>query len=127
MSQRSAIRRTNVGQVCLTLNVTYTLNGERVEHLKGLLENGIQRAIGDGLLTGHAAAEVDVYSVDAAVIEDALDLKTLTRLTALRIESGALALEDIPKRLAQYGLMSPGAFVAEMRERLITEGERSRA
>jgi hypothetical protein len=35
-----------------------------------------------------------------------------------RIESGDLALEDIPVRLARYGLMEPSAFVAEMRERM---------
>jgi len=29
-----------------------------------------------------------------------------------------LALEDIPIRLARYGLMEPNAFVDEMRERM---------
>jgi hypothetical protein len=35
-----------------------------------------------------------------------------------RIETGDLALEDIPVRLARYGLMEPNAFVDEMRERM---------
>ena len=35
-----------------------------------------------------------------------------------RIENGDLALEDIPVRLARYGLMEPNAFVDEMRERM---------
>lgn len=35
-----------------------------------------------------------------------------------RIENGDLALEDIPVRLAQYGLMDPVDFVDEMRERM---------
>ena len=36
-----------------------------------------------------------------------------------RIENGDLALEDLPVRLAQYGLMEPNAFVDEMRERMV--------
>ncbi len=35
-----------------------------------------------------------------------------------RAENGDLALDDIPVRLARYGLMEPNAFVAEMRERM---------
>lgn len=33
------------------------------------------------------------------------------------IEDGQLSLEDIPDRLARYGLMEPGEFVEELRER----------
>ncbi|NEX60120.1 hypothetical protein G3574_03425 [Noviherbaspirillum sp. 17J57-3] len=35
-----------------------------------------------------------------------------------RIESGDLALEDIPVRLARYGLMESRVFIAEMSERM---------
>lgn len=35
-----------------------------------------------------------------------------------RIESGSLRVEDIPLRLARYGLMEPSSFLAEMRERM---------
>ncbi len=35
-----------------------------------------------------------------------------------RIEDGNLDAEDIPVRLARYGLMAPEAFIAEMRERM---------
>jgi len=35
-----------------------------------------------------------------------------------RIESGDLAVEDIPLRLARYGLMDPVAFQNEMQERI---------
>ena len=38
-----------------------------------------------------------------------------------RIENGELAAEDIPVRLARYGLMQPLAFVEEMRERMASE------
>ncbi|OGT90156.1 MAG: hypothetical protein A2286_00015 [Gammaproteobacteria bacterium RIFOXYA12_FULL_61_12] len=35
-----------------------------------------------------------------------------------RIESGDLSLEDIPSRMARYGLMEPSDFANEMRERI---------
>ncbi|MBN0502680.1 hypothetical protein JTM44_35915, partial [Pseudomonas aeruginosa] len=35
-----------------------------------------------------------------------------------RIEDGNLNAEDIPVRLARYGLMAPEAFADEMRERM---------
>ena len=35
-----------------------------------------------------------------------------------RIENGDLTLEDLPVRLARYGLMEPNTFVDEMRERM---------
>ncbi len=40
-----------------------------------------------------------------------------------RIEDGNLNAEDIPLRLARYGLMDPKAFAAEMRERMDMDDE----
>ena len=40
-----------------------------------------------------------------------------------RIEDGNLNAEDIPLRLARYGLMDPEAFAAEMRERMDMDDE----
>ncbi len=40
-----------------------------------------------------------------------------------RIEDGNLNAEDIPLRLARYGLMGPEAFAAEMRERMDMDDE----
>jgi len=36
----------------------------------------------------------------------------IAELMLARIESGDLALEDIPKRLARFGLMNPADFLA---------------
>ncbi|AOX26683.1 MAG: hypothetical protein A2W79_21120 [Pseudomonadales bacterium RIFCSPLOWO2_12_60_38] len=41
-----------------------------------------------------------------------------------RIEDGNLDAEDIPVRLARYGLMAPEAFLAEMRERMGIDDEK---
>ena len=41
-----------------------------------------------------------------------------------RIEDGNLDAEDIPVRLARYGLMAPEACLAEMRERMGIDDEK---
>src|SRR3546814_8998772 len=45
----------------LTLDVTYLLNGEAVPELLARLERMCELAIGEGLLTGETAAEVDTW------------------------------------------------------------------
>jgi hypothetical protein len=118
VNKQSRQHGTNVGRLCVTLDVTYALNGQSVENLKDLLNNGVLRAIGDGMLTGQTEAAVENYSVDVAVAPERLSEQTIARLMAHRIETGELAPDDIPVRLARYGLMNPNAFVAEMRERM---------
>jgi len=48
----------------LTLDVTYLLNGEAAPELLARLERMCELAIGEGLLTGETAAEVDTWSID---------------------------------------------------------------
>jgi hypothetical protein len=58
-------------QVRLTLDVTYSLNGENAQDMVWRLERMCERAIGEGMLTGETAAEVDTVSMDVIVLEDA--------------------------------------------------------
>lgn len=118
MSRQLGKRRNNMGRLCLTLDVTYALNGQNLDDLKEFLDNGIRRAIGDGLLADYAEAEVEVYAADVRVVPESLTEATIARLMARRIETGELAVKDIPTRLARYGLMNPNAFIEEMRERM---------
>jgi hypothetical protein len=118
VSRQSRRRGTNVGRLCVTLDVTYALSGQSLDNLKELLNNGIRRAIGDGMLTGQTEAEVKDHSVNVAVVPEGPTEQRITRLMAHRIETGELAPDDIPVRLARYGLMNPNAFVAEMIERI---------
>ncbi|MFO6247713.1 hypothetical protein, partial [Pseudomonas aeruginosa] len=78
--------------------------------------------IGEGLLSGDTAAEVDTWSIDVSEVPSAADHETLEAEIAAfmqqRIEDGNLSAEDIPVRLARYGLMAPEAFADEMRERM---------
>lgn len=106
----------------LTLDVSYVLNGEHFDDLVIHLHQQCRRAIGQGLLTGSTAAEVDTWSMDVRVLPsqaegDALQAE-IAAFMQQRIEDGDLAAEDIPARLARYGLMDPEAFAAEMRERM---------
>ncbi len=105
-------------KVRLTLDVTYTLNGETAADMARRLRRMCERAVGEGMLTGETDAEVEDYSLDAAIQPEPLSEDALANFMLQRIENGDLALEDIPVRLARYGLMEPGAFVDEMRERM---------
>jgi hypothetical protein len=118
VSRQSRQRENHVGRLCVTLDVTYALNGQSLDDLKELLNNGIQRAIGGGMLTGHTEAEVESYSVGVAVVPERLTERTIARLMAHRIETGELPPDNIPMCLARYGLMNPNAFVDEMRARM---------
>lgn len=42
----------------------------------------------------------------------------LTNFMQRRLDDGGISPEDVASRMARFGLMSPGAFVAEMRERM---------
>lgn len=101
----------------LYLRVDYKLNGESPECMKENLERVVNRAIGDGLLTGNSAAEVESFK-DGVEILSNLTEDELTDFMYDRIENGQLEMEDIPRRLARYGLMTPAAFVSEMDERM---------
>ena len=108
-------------KVRLTLDVTYSLNGENATEMVGRLRKMCERAIGEGMLTGETDAEAEEYSMDAAIQPEPLSEDELADFMLQRIENGDLALEDIPVRLARYGLMEPNAFVHEMRERMELE------
>jgi hypothetical protein len=102
----------------LTLDVTYRLNGENAADVINNLRRLCTRAIEDGMLTGELAVEVDVYSMDVVPKPEALSEEEVADLMMQRIEGGALPLEDIPSRLAKYGLMESIDFTNEMRERI---------
>src|SRR3546814_16917504 len=82
----------------------------------------VESASGEGLLNGETAAEVDSWSIDVAEVPSASYRETLEAEIAAfmqqRSEDGNLSAEDIPLRLARYGLMAPEAFAYEMRERM---------
>lgn len=104
--------------VRLTLDVTYALNGENATEMGICLRKMCERAIGEGMLTGETDAEVEEYSMDVVIQPKSLSEDELASFMQQRIENGDLELEDIPIRLARYGLMEPNAFVDEMLERM---------
>lgn len=108
----------------LILDVKYDLNRVPPEKLHQLLKDVVERAVTEGVLTGHTEAEVASYAVTVVARPEPLSEEQLTRFMSHRIENGDLALEDIPNRLARYGLLEPHNFVNEMRERIeMAEGQ----
>lgn len=108
----------DTADVRLTLDVTYVLNEESAMGMAELLRRMCRRAIGDGMLTGETGAEVDEYSLDVVMLPEPLSEDELASFMRQRIVNGDWALDDIPVRMARYGLMEPYAFVDEMRERM---------
>lgn len=109
---------TDATQVRLTLNVAYLLNGESLEEMTRRLHRMCEHAIGNGLLTGDSAAEVDCYTLDVSALPPPLSEDEIADYMRQRIADGNFDAEGIPTRLARYGLMSPDEFIAEMRERM---------
>ncbi|WP_341744655.1 hypothetical protein [Azonexus hydrophilus] len=105
-------------RVRLTLEVEYALNGEMAEDMVSRLQRMCEHAIGNGMLTGESAAEVEEYSMEVVVQEEPPSEDEVADLMLRRIEDGSIGVEDIPMRLARYGLMSPKAFVEEVQERM---------
>lgn len=81
---------------------------------KALLEE-VQSAIRRGVLD---LCGTQTVCAQAGVAEDPIDEDELAAYMLMRVESGDLDLEDIPTRLARYGLMERDAFLAEMHERM---------
>ena len=94
----------------LTLDVTYLLNGEAAPEMLARLQRMWERAIGERLLIDETAAKVDAWSIEvtelpSATNSDALEAE-IAAFMQQRIEDGNLGAEDIPLRLARYGLMA---------------------
>ena len=102
----------------LTLDITYDLKGENAGEMAKNLRRMCERAIGEGMLTGESDAEVEEDSMEVVIQPEELTEDELADFMRQRIERNDLALEDIPVRLARYGLMERHAFVSEMRERM---------
>lgn len=102
----------------LTLDVSYTPNGESIDELVRRLERVVARSVGEGMLTGDTAAEVETWTAKVVETEPPIDEDELAAFMSRRIEDGEWRLEDISVRLARYGQMESTAFIAEMRERM---------
>lgn len=104
-------------KIRLLLDVEYDLNGVDSAEMVQRLTRMCESAIGDGMLTGGTDAEVAEYSMDVTMYPAGIDEDEVADFMLKRIESGDLSLEDIPYRMAAFGLMDPVAFANEMLER----------
>lgn len=103
-------------QVRLTLDVTYALNGEDQNEMTARLQRQAEYAIGNGLLTGDTAAEVDEYSMTTVIVSAAPSEEAVTDHLMAQLTSGSLQLKDVPATLAHYGFMEVPAFIEELQK-----------
>lgn len=101
----------------LTLDVTYSLNGESADSLAELLRDLVQRAVGNGLLTGDTACEVEEYSMEARTYPQVSE-EEIADYWAMQVEDGQVRPSYFGEMVARCGLTDPADFAAEMRERI---------
>ena len=105
-------------QFRLILDANVALHGTAVEIITEKLQFAIDNMIGNGTVTGDTEAELNDWGVKISVRPEPLSEDDLAQFMQTRIEEGQLDPEDLPVRLARYGLMEPDAFIIEMRERM---------
>lgn len=71
MNQTIKPQDSDTARVRLTLDVTYSLNGENATEMVSLLRKMCERASGEGMLTGESDAEVEEYSIALELISEA--------------------------------------------------------
>lgn len=104
-----------------TIEVRLDAAGVPPQALREQLQRSLERAIGEGALSGHTEATVDEYDLQVALIERPaadLDEDELRDWLASQIESGNTSLESLPRQLARYALTDPGAMRLELAERM---------
>jgi hypothetical protein len=112
--------RNESSRLRLVIDVEYNLNGESIEEMRNNLRLLVERAVGEGLLSGdsgYSCAEVDRYSADVfhhpEISED-----EIADYFAAQMEDGHISPSEIAIKLARYGLMDPSQFALEMQERI---------
>ena len=109
--------------VQLILTVQFNTNGLPRETIMDHLLSFVQQSADAGCLSGNTEATVEHHAVEIAATDCELDEDMLSEFMLHRIQSGDIALEDLPSKLVAYGLMNPIAFTQEMAERMKLRSE----
>lgn len=102
----------NSHRLHLTLDVVFENAGEEPAKMIRRLERAVEECLAT---CGPTVLE---HSLQASEAGEPPDEDKVAQFMYQRIEDGDLALEDIPRRLARYGLMDPVEFANEMCERM---------
>jgi hypothetical protein len=102
----------------LVLDVEYDAGATSLKWLAENLEAMVNRAVGDGALTGESEAEVDNWQCSVKVVDPEIDVDTwVERLEALGVDDGALddAVHDVASEIGSTvnngGLAAQVAFL----------------
>lgn len=113
-------------QVVVRLALDLTLNlhaGATPVVTAEQLQKACDQLVASGVLSASLPADLVDVTTRAAVVPDGPSEASIADHLLGRIEDGTLVLEDIPVRLARYGLMEPHAFLHEVSERMQWEAE----
>lgn len=118
MTPTPAEAPTRTTRIRLTLDVSYTLNGASAQEMESNLSRMVDRAMGEGMITGHSDAEVVEHDITVKLVPETVTEESITEFMHQRIANGDLEAMDVPNQLARYGLMDPVDFTNEMVERM---------
>lgn len=108
-------------RVVVGIEVDADLCGVRKEDYVEGLRARLDRAVGNGLLTGDTPVEVDQWEVRIEQLgkqERALSEGRVEAWFRDLLESGSMSAEDVPRLMARYALSSAEAARAELVERM---------
>lgn len=108
----------------LTLDLQYEPGAPMPSDRLATLVRQFQQALAAGLqgASHHSIADNGDSELRLKQRPAPLTEAKLANFMRYRLENGDLTLNDLPTRLARYGLMEPDAFVEEMSERLAYAG-----
>jgi len=111
--------------VRVLIDVRYISNGVDGDDISDTVKRLIERAIGNGALTGDSPVEVDEHELTVRLISpeaDAVDEKSVGDWLQARVDSGNLNPEEMIDMMARYALEESDAMREEFAERLGQEG-----
>ncbi len=107
--------------VRILVDVKYVSNGVPKDDITEMVKRFIERAIGNGALTGDSPVEVDEYALSVKSVSpeaQAIDEEVVGDWLLARVESGNLNPEEMITMMARYALAEPDAMREEFAERI---------
>lgn len=108
-------------KVVVSIEVEANLGGVDKGDFIQALNKRVQRAVGNGLLTGNSEVEVESWGIEIGAVEgpeqDLSEAEVEEWFRGL-MESGSMRLEEVPKLLARYALSTAESARAELAERM---------
>lgn len=107
-----------IQKVRITIDVEFKLNGFDLENLRSDLDARVERAVGNGLLAGDTAVEVDSWSSLVVPVSEAPSEDEMVSFFENLVNDGNMSATELVTKVVRCGLQETPDFIEEMRERM---------